>query len=63
MSPYGYKQTSFSADWESAFSHKRTLALRHVGEFQTYESSSSSAMASEGFLHLTIEPIMLAHLK
>jgi hypothetical protein len=47
----------------SAFSHKRTLALRHVGEFQTYESSSSSAMASEGFLHLTIEPIMLSHLK
>jgi hypothetical protein len=47
----------------SAFSHKRTLALQHIGEFQTYESLSSSAFASEGFPHPTNEPIMLSHLK
>ena len=33
----------------SACSHNRTLALQHIGELQTYESSSSSALASEGF--------------
>ncbi len=39
----GEKQTSTLDRRMSAFSHKRTLALQHIGELQTYDSSSSSA--------------------
>ncbi len=55
----GEERKSISGGWTSESSHEWTLALRHIGELQAYESSSSSALASEGFLYQTIEPIML----
>ncbi len=38
----GAEQTLILGDLMSACSHKRTLALQHIGELQTYDSSSSS---------------------